>query len=86
MPVSVETAALCKSMAELHRHKAFRLLLESEKITPLIMEKMLTWPHSGFNVHRGKTTWPDDKQALERALAYLLKPPFHMEIKESLFV
>ena len=68
MPVSVETAALCKSMAELHRHKAFKLLLETEKITSLIVKKMLTWSQSVFNVHKGKATWPDDKQALERVL------------------
>ena len=82
MPVSAERGALCKSMAELFRHKVFKLLLVSEKITPLIVEEMLTWPHSGFNVHKGNTIEPHDKPALERALAYLLKPPFHMERME----
>jgi hypothetical protein len=37
------------------------------------MELILSWPHSGFNVHVGEAVAPDDKISLTRVARYMLR-------------
>ena len=67
------------SLAKLFRHHVSSLLLKAEKTTPLIVEKMIGWPHSSFNVHRAEPTDPDDREAVERVVAYLVQCSVSLE-------
>jgi len=41
-------------------------MLKAEgKINEAIIESMLNWRHSGFNVYCGKAIWPHNEEGLE---------------------
>ena len=74
-PPWIDTVALAK----LFRHQVFSLLLKAEKISPLIVEYMMGWPHSGFHVHRADPIDPKDPVAVERVVGYLVQCPVSLE-------
>jgi hypothetical protein len=67
------------ALAKLFRAQVLSLLLNAEKITSLIVEKILAWHHSGFNIHRGEPIEPDDHKAVERVVAYLVQCPVSLD-------
>jgi len=67
------------AIAKLFRHQVFSLLLKAEKISPLIVENMMSWPHSGFHVHRADPIDPKDREAVERVVGYLVQCPISLE-------
>lgn len=40
---------------------------------------MLTWEHSGFNIHCGKPVSPFDDAAVERLSQYIVRAPISQE-------
>jgi hypothetical protein len=48
-------------LRELFEIEVFRFLRKRELLSRERMELILSWPHSGFNVHVGETVVPDDK-------------------------
>jgi hypothetical protein len=55
-------------------HKVLKMLLEEEKITDFVVEKLQSWTHSGFNVHFGDIISPSDRESREKASRYLTRP------------
>ncbi|MCL5773321.1 MAG: transposase zinc-binding domain-containing protein [Firmicutes bacterium] len=68
-----------KKIEELFRHKVLKMMLEEEKITELMVEKLLNWNHSGFNIHLGKLLPVEDSEDRERTARYLMHSPVSLE-------
>ena len=49
------------SPERLFRLKVFNMLKKEGKINGAIIENILTWHHSGFNVYCGESIWPSDQ-------------------------
>jgi hypothetical protein len=49
------------------------------KITNSIIENMLNWRHSGFNVYCGKAIWPHNEEGLENLARYIIRASFSQE-------
>lgn len=60
---------------KLFMHKVFKMMMREEKINEFLVEKIMSWHHSGFNVHFGDVLGPEDKEGREKAARYLVKPP-----------
>ena len=55
-------------------------MLKTEgKITDVVIENMMNWRHSGFNVYCGKAIWPRKQQALENLARYIIRASFSQE-------
>ena len=54
-----------KDLEKLFRYKVFKMLLSRKKITEDLIDMMMGWRHSGFNVHCGPRIQPGDGQAME---------------------
>lgn len=62
-------------ITELFRIALLRLLVKKNVISPEIANNMLSWPHSGFNVHATAPFTPDDAELVKNRLAYAFRPP-----------
>ncbi|MEE9302938.1 MAG: hypothetical protein V3U84_04045, partial [Thiotrichaceae bacterium] len=51
-------------LEKLFRYEVFKMLKGEGKITDVIIENMMNWRHSGFNVYCGKAIWPHNEQGL----------------------
>jgi hypothetical protein len=59
-----------RDLEELFRHEVLKMLKAEGKITDAVIENMLSWHHSGFNVYCGPTIWPaEDVQTPALALS-----------------
>jgi hypothetical protein len=55
-------------------------MLKSEgKINDAIIENMMSWHHSGFNIYCGKAIWPHDEKGLEDLARYIIRASFSQE-------
>ena len=54
-----------KDLEKLFRYKVFKMLLSRKKITEDLIDMMMGWRHSGFNVYCGPRIQPGDGQAME---------------------
>ena len=55
-------------------------MLKSEgKRNNRVVENMLTWSHTGFNVYCGNTIWPDNDEGLENPARYIIRASFSQE-------
>ena len=63
----------------LFRHKLLKLLLAREKISPHLVEILLSWRHPGFSVFQGDPVSPDDHQSRQRLASYICHPPMALE-------
>ena len=55
-------------------------MLKTEgKITAVVIENMMNWHHSGFNVYCGKAIWPRNQEALENLSRYIIRASFSQE-------
>ncbi len=68
-----------KTLDELFRHEVFKLLKSEGKITDSIMENMMNWRHTGFNVYCGDAIWPNNKEGLENLARYIIRASFSQE-------
>jgi hypothetical protein len=51
-------------LEELFRYEVFKMLKTEGKITNCVIENMMNWRHSGFNVYCGRAIWPHNEEAL----------------------
>ena len=58
-----------RQLEEAFQHAVFKMLKAEGKITDAIIENMMSWYHSGFNVYVGDTIWPTDEKGLENLSA-----------------
>nr|WP_255405167.1 transposase [Thermoanaerobacterium sp. RBIITD] len=63
----------------LFRLQVFKMLKKEEKITDFIIENMMGWHHSGFNVYSGEAIWPSDQEGIERLAQYIVRAPISQE-------
>ncbi len=66
-------------LEKLFRHEVFNMLKTEGKITDVVIENMMNWRHSGFNVYYGKAIWPHNEQGLENLTRYIIRASFSQE-------
>ena len=66
-------------LEKLLRYEVFKMLKAEGKITDVVIENMLNWHHSGFNVYCGKTIWPHNQEGLENLARYIIRASFSQE-------
>jgi hypothetical protein len=64
---------------DLFRYEVFKMLKSEGKINDLMIENMMNWRHSGFNVYCGKAIWPHNEEGLENLARYIIRASFSQE-------
>ncbi len=73
--VSIDRKHDLEMIAEHFRREVLSLLVARDLLTPDDVENMLSWRHSGFNVHNDVTIYPGDREGLIDLAKYLARPP-----------
>jgi hypothetical protein len=73
------TEADASSLIDLFRGEVFKMLKKAGKIDDHIIENMLSWHHSGFNVYCGPAINPGDQEGLEKLAQYIIRAPLSQE-------
>jgi len=68
-----------KDKEEIFRHNVFKMLLSKGRITQDLVNMLLSWRHSGFNVFCGPRIQPGDGQAMENLARYIIRASFSQE-------
>jgi len=68
-----------KQLEEIFRHNVFKILLSKGKITQELVDMLMSWRHSGFNVFCGPRIQPGDDQAMENLARYIIRASFSQE-------
>ena len=63
----------------LFQYNVFKMLLARKKITKDLVDIVMGWRHSGFNVHFGPRIQPGDWQAMENLARYIIRASFSQE-------
>jgi hypothetical protein len=67
------------ALEKLFRYEVFKMLKAEGKINEFIIENMINWRHSGFNVYCGKAIWPHNQEGLENLARYIIRASFLQE-------
>ena len=62
-----------KQLESIFRHKVFKIPLSKEKITEELIDMLMTWRHSGFNVFCGPRIQPGEQEAMENPVVYIIR-------------
>lgn len=68
-----------KELEDAFRWEVLKLLKDAGKINDLVIENMMGWYHSGFNVYCGTVINPFDQEGLERLAQYIIRAPISQE-------
>lgn len=68
-----------KDLEKLFRYKVFKMLLSRKKITEDLIDMMMGWRHSGFNVYCGQRIQPSEEEAMENLARYVVRASFSQE-------
>ncbi len=68
-----------KKLESLFRHKVFKMLLKEKKISRELVDKLLSWKNSGFNIHNQVKIQSHDSHGRESLAQYILRSPFSQE-------
>jgi len=68
-----------KQLEEIFRHKVFKMLLSKGKITQDLINMLMSWRHSGFNVFCGPRIQPGEEKAMENLARYVIRASFSQE-------
>ena len=60
------------------RHKVLTLLRDLDLISEERIDLLLSWKHSGFNIHNHTTVYPNDTEGLHRLACYLHRAPVNL--------
>jgi hypothetical protein len=55
------------------------MLIVEGKINDRVIENMLNWQHSGFNVYCGNVIWPHNEKVIENLERYIIRASFPQE-------
>ena len=66
-------------IAELFRRGVLKAFVEQVLISNDVAENMLTWPHSGFNVHIGSRLFPDEGDCIGATPRYSARAPISQQ-------
>jgi len=75
---SFQTASvfMLEDLEEAFQYDVLKMLKKEGKINDAIIENMLSWYHSGFNVYIGDRIEPDDKAGLGNLARYIIRACF----------
>ena len=68
-----------KALEELFRYEVFKMLKAEGKISDALIENLMSWRHSGFNVYCGNAIWPHNEEGLENLARYIIRASFSQE-------
>ena len=68
-----------KTLDEIFRHKVFKMLLSKGKIAEDLVDMLMKWRHSGFNVFCGPRILPGEEKAMENLARYIVRASFSQE-------
>jgi hypothetical protein len=68
-----------KDLEKVFRYKVFKMLLSRKKITEDLVDMMMGWRHSGFNVYCGPRIQPGEEEAMENLARYIIRASFSQE-------
>ena len=68
-----------ESLEPLFRHKMLSMLKKRGLITDKIIELILSWHHSGFNVYCSERIYPRETQSMENIARYIIRASFSQE-------
>ncbi len=68
-----------KDLEKIFRHKVFKMMLSKGKITEELVDMLMTWRHSGFNVFSGPRIQPGEEEAIENLARYIIRASFSQE-------
>ncbi len=68
-----------KTLEEIFRHKVFKMLLSKGKIIEDMVDMLMKWRHSGFNVFCGPKIQPGGENAIENLARYIVRASFSQE-------
>jgi hypothetical protein len=66
-------------LEKLFQHKVLKMLLRKGKITQEVVKLILSWRHTGFNVHCGPRIQPRDEVAMENLARYVIRASISQE-------
>ena len=65
-----------KDLEEIFQYEVLKVLKKEGKITDAIIENMLSWRHSGFNVYIGDRIFSDDTASLGNLARHIIRACF----------
>ena len=68
-----------KTLEEIFRQRVFKMLLSKGKITEDLVDMLMRWRHSGFNVFCGPRIQPGEEEAMENLARYIIRASFSQE-------
>ncbi len=68
-----------KALEQAFRLEVFKLPKKEGKITDTVIDNMLSWHHSGFNIFCSRPTDPGNQNGLERLGQYIIRAPISQE-------
>ncbi len=76
---SVAPKFMVTDLNRVFQHEVLKMLKKAGKINDAIIENMLSWHHSGFNVYIGDRIYPQDKTSLGNLARYIVRACFLQE-------
>ena len=74
---------MLEDLEEIFQYEVLKMLKKEGKITDSIIENMLSWRHSGFNVYIGDKIFSDDKASLGNLARYIIRACFSQVRKKA---
>jgi hypothetical protein len=68
-----------KPLEDIFRASVFKMLKGEGKINDDIINKLMSWRHSGFSVHNGSRVARDDEEGKEAISQYIIRNTFSLE-------
>jgi hypothetical protein len=68
-----------EDLGKIFQHKLLKMLLSKGKITQKLINMLLSWRHSGFNVFCGPRIHPREEDAMENLARYSIRASFSQE-------
>jgi hypothetical protein len=56
-----------------------KMLKKEGKITQFIIDNMLNWQHTGFNVYCGDPIYHEDQESIEKLAQYVVRAPISQD-------
>ncbi len=76
---SVAPAFMVTDLSRVFQHEVLKMLKKAGKINDVIIENMLSWHHSGFQIYIGDRIYPSDKTGLGNLARYIVRACFSQE-------
>jgi len=68
----VAQALETEPLEKIFQHKVLGMLLRKGKISEEVVKLIMSWRHSGFDVHCGPRIQPGDEEAMENPARYII--------------